>query len=433
MTAGQGREAWSAQFGGVGCFVTVTTRPGSPWLYLRWWNADRDNWQWKSLRHADRERGQHEAMALATALLRAHEAADAGVLTLAALFATFTDKVVRHEDRVQRVEDERRMDIWRAALDPLTDVNAVDRSDLDAFVRQRRAGTLTVPGRVLRANPTERTIGADVEFLRRVYNWASTVMDDAKPGDAAGRRKPLTTHQPVRNYAIPATPNPARPLATYDRWLAVRAVADAVDPQALFGGFMDVIEGLGWRVSGVASLRRDDVDLAAHDEAPYGQIHKRAGADKSGMDMWVPLSRGLRSALARLLKARARLDVDSPWLFPAPRTEGPWSRFHARAVLSRAEAEADLLPIKGGDFHPYRRAWASAREHLPRKAVAQAGAWKGTRMVDLYTQAQPGTVLAVVSDRKKVRAIRPAANRQTDPKRSKHRSTASKGKWRARR
>ena len=36
--------------------------------------------------------------------------------------------------------------------------------------------------------------------------------------------------------------NPRRPIATFDRYLAVRKHSDVVDAQGLFGAFMDLIE-----------------------------------------------------------------------------------------------------------------------------------------------------------------------------------------------
>jgi hypothetical protein len=51
---------------------------------------------------------------------------------------------------------------------------------------------------------------------------------------------------------------------------------------------------------------------------------------------------------------------------------------HARALLERAEKLAGLEPLQGRDFHPYRRAWATARKHLPLPDVAHARGWKRT-------------------------------------------------------
>jgi hypothetical protein len=55
--------------------------------------------------------------------------------------------------------------------------------------------------------------------------------------------------------------------------------------------------------------------------------------------------------------------IGNRYLFRAPIAKGkPWSRWHARDLLERAEAAAELDPVDGGDFHPYRRKWATERK-----------------------------------------------------------------------
>jgi integrase len=119
--------------------------------------------------------------------------------------------------------------------------------------------------------------------------------------------------------------------------------------------------------------------------------------------MWVPLSEGARAALDRLLELRPA--VGDAWLFPAPRAKGKcWNRWHARALLERAEAKAELPKIVGGDFHPYRRKWATERKHLAVRDVAEAGGWKSSRTLELcYYQPDPVTLLAVVTEPRKLR------------------------------
>jgi hypothetical protein len=97
----------------------------------------------------------------------------------------------------------------------------------------------------------------------------------------------------------------------------------------------------------------------------------------------------VRSAVLTALERNAAIG-EAP-LFPAPRKPGAnWTRHHAKDLLERAEAAARqaairrddpeaaaaLAPLDGSDFHAYRRAWATARKHLPLKDVAEAGGWK---------------------------------------------------------
>lgn len=90
--------------------------------------------------------------------------------------------------------------------------------------------------------------------------------------------------------------------------------------------------------------------------------------------MWVPPSESTRAALDRLAE-RNPVIGDSP-LFPAQRGGRPWTRHRAKELLHRAERLAGLAPLDGGDFHPYRRAWATARKHLPVQDVMKAGGWR---------------------------------------------------------
>jgi hypothetical protein len=262
----------------------------------------------------------------------------------------------------------------------------------------------------LSANPTDRTIGADLEFLRRVCNWAMTV--------TRANRKPLLDRHPLTRYAIPTNANPRRPVATYDRYLAVREHADAVDGQRLFGAFLDLVEGLGWRVTAICELRATDVDLTVNDARPYGRLRKRAETDKMGVAQWVPMSPTVRSAVLAALERNAAIG-EAP-LFPAPRRAGAWTRHHAKDLLERAEgaarraaiqrddseAAAALAPLDGSDFHAYRRAWATARKHLPLKDVAEAGGWRSTdTLLRCYTQVDEATMLKVVTETQKVRSV----------------------------
>jgi hypothetical protein len=122
------------------------------------------------------------------------------------------------------------------------------------------------------------------------------------------------------------------------------------------------------------------------------------------------------------------LKPERDWRGPAASVAGPplhlyhetaGLRQHAKDLLERAEetarqaaikrddpdAAAALAPLDGSDCHAYRRAWATARKHLPLKDVAEAGGWRSTdTLLRCYTQVDEATMLAVVSETRKVRA-----------------------------
>jgi hypothetical protein len=400
---------WRVTVGGYGYRVTAYERTPGGVLYVQWYDRTRKTWVPRSLGHRDRDRAEQQARELAGAILAANEAECMDTLTVSDLFGRFEREVTAHEAPGQAAEDKRRSAVWTAFLGGSQQLESLDRSALDQFVRVRRAGTLAVPGVKLSQRPTDRTIGADLEFLRRVCNWALTV--------TRGNGKPLLEHHVLTRYAIPTNANPRRPVATYDRYLAIRAHADEVDRQRLFGAFLDLVEGLGWRVTAICELRATDVDLTVSDARPYGRLRKRAETDKMGVGQWVPMSAGVRSAVLAALERNAAIG-EAP-LFPAPAREGPWTRYHARDLLERAEktaraaalkrddadAAASLAPLEGSDFHAYRRAWATARKHLPLKDVAEAGGWRSTdTLLRCYTQVDEVTMFQVVSETRKVRA-----------------------------
>jgi len=248
---------------------------------------------------------------------------------------------------------------------------------------------------------------------------------------------------PIAGFQPPRTKQPRRPVATYDRFLKVLEHADAIDPQKLFGGFMMLVEALGWRVSAICALRAKDVEVTETPATPHGRIYKNPATDKEGAGGWIPMSQSVRTAVDQLRavnpaigespmfpapKARRTIErpsspVASPMIQPSEAERGRpasaiksasvdvpkcWSRHHARKLLARAEKKAKLEAIDGSDFHAYRRKWATERKHLPPQDVANAGAWLDLKTLQTaYTQADELTMLAVVNEPTKLRDAKP--------------------------
>lgn len=265
--------------------------------------------------------------------------------------------------------------VWRTVLPLNAAVANLEPSVIADFKQRRKAGTLQVDGFTLRAKVSERTIGRDLEWLRRVVN--------------KGIESPSIelTVNPIKSTIIPKTPHPKRPVATAERYATLRAHADMVGGQKLFGGFLDLLRALGWRVTAVCSIRLDEIDTTSK----RWKIKKRGEVDKNGVEVWVWVSEQLKPQLRALIKAREKLKVDSPWLFPKPEKPAEcWQRHYVRDRLETAEKAAGLTPLDGGDFHPYRRLWGTERKHLPLVDVAKAGGWKSPRMLqELYQQVSP--------------------------------------------
>ena len=95
-----------------------------------------------------------------------------------------------------------------------------------------------------------------------------------------------------------------------------------------------------------------------------------------------------------MLLERLELDMELDRV-GGPETEGLYSDVAAKG--------ADALR-KGSLWHAYRRGWATARKHLPGADVAELGGWGATETMEkVYQQADPGTMIAIVSTRHELR------------------------------
>lgn len=412
------RKLWSLSLGAHGHRVTVYERKASGPLWLRWWEAALDGgfqgrWRYRALGHPDRMVGERTGRSVAGQLLASTLAAAVGRTTVAEVFAAYERDVAMHLKGAGPKEAARRIKLWTHFLNASREVQTIDHPTLDRYVRERLAGRLIVPGVELRRLPGPRAVEADFTFLQAALNHATKVV---RPG---GQR--LLTTNPAHGYQPPRQKNPRRPVATFDRYLALQSHADGVDPQRLFGAFLALVEGLGWRVSAICQLRACDIDRAERPTTPLGRIHKCGETDKEGSDQWVPMSEDVREAIEALADRHAnmgRLLVGGAPLFPAPGGPTraaddvrPWDRFHARKLLERCETAAKLKPLDGSDFHAFRRKWATERKTMPAQDVAAAGSWRDLRCLQAaYTQTDANTMLAVVTSPIKLRD--PAAIKQ---------------------
>lgn len=127
---------------------------------------------------------------------------------------------------------------------------------------------------------------------------------------------------------------------------------------------------------------------------PHGAVHWSADLDKQKRVHITPITAETRQELERYLRTSPRVG-DAP-LFPAPEDESkPIRRDVAARWLLRAEKLAGLPSV----YHPYRRLWASERQHLSDVAVAKAGGWSDTQTLKLYYQhARPADILRAVQN-----------------------------------
>jgi hypothetical protein len=70
------------------------------------------------------------------------------------------------------------------------------------------------------------------------------------------------------------------------------------------------------------------------------------------------------------------------------------------------ELMAQLEPLPGGAWHPFRRQWATERKHLSPKDVAAVGGWVDTTTLQrCYQVADEETIEAVVLQPKRLKRV----------------------------
>lgn len=209
---------------------------------------------------------------------------------------------------------------------------------------------------------------------------------------------------PVRGFDAPTEKNPRRPVATTDRYEALRAVSDRVMMEVRWDGhrrkqrsylseLLDIAQGTGRRISAIRQLRYDDLRL---DVKPFGAIRWPQDTDKMGRETVAPVTGKVRAAVDRILAERP--GIGAAYLFPSPLKRGAPIRYElASEWLLEAEKLAKLPKQSGSLWHAYRRGWVTARKHLPDVDVAAAGGWKDVRMLkECYQQPDLETMLEVV-------------------------------------
>lgn len=334
----------------------------------------------KALKHRDDRRAKQQARELSRELanLRASESGAAGArraMTVRELFARYTVAVTVHKKGQQPKEDARRRTLWLAFLGPDRVAAKLTKADVRAFTAQRSSGALLVEGLQLAKAVKPRTVEADIVWLQSVYNW--------------GVEAELLDRNPIKGAPMPQVTSQLRPMASPTRVAKLEAVAAQVHPR--FPLLLACVRYLGWRISAVCALTGRDFDRAKTEHAPYGRIRKDAAKDKEGVGGWLPMPKPLRAALD------AAKVIGSGPVFPSPtKPMKPMSRFYARELLERAEGLAKLAPIEGGDWHPYRRLWATERKALPTGDVMLAGGWQDERTLRKYQQADPETLKQVM-------------------------------------
>ena len=303
-----------------------------------------------------------------------------------------------------QAQDRRRAAMWKVVLGPQRCLAELSLREWDTFTRDRQSGTIDARGHLVvpdkRRLVRSRAVGADQEWLRSAINWAVRWRDE--DGTYVMRENP------VRGFEIEQEKNVRRPVATHDRFEALRAVSDAVPMIVRRGGkqyavrsylseILDLVNGTGRRIGAVIRLRYANINLKSG--GPHGAITWPAESDKEGKE-WtnVPLSPDLRATVDRILAERP--GVGQGYLFPSPANARKHvSRELVRGWMLRGEQLAGLAKQTGSLFHAYRRKWATERKGYPDSDVMKCGGWSDPESLKLsYQQADPETMLRVMTE-----------------------------------
>jgi integrase len=411
-------KRWRFTSGAAGSRVTVYERePGGP-LWARCWDASLGNGKGGmrrlSLGHRDKAKAEAYAVKEAAKLQEGTAELQQARLTLARLFALYLTHHSPKKTAEQQDDDRRQVELWTRILGANRDPHLIRNAHLEDFERRRRSGEIDSRGlpvpiekrRAVRA----RTVEHDVKWLRWCCNWAMRHEDE--------NGRPLLRENPVRYIPKPER-NPRRPVASTDRYEALRAVADRVmmedrgkgkrtPRRSYLSELLDIAHGTGRRIRAICRLRVEDLRLEANAEhGPFGAIRWPATTDKQGRESVVPMSPLVRDAVKRALGERA---ITAGYLFPMPTNPArPITAERAALWLRKAEKLAGLTHQDGGAWHPFRRGFATARKHLPLPDLAAAGGWKGTEtLTRCYLHPDSETLLKVVLAGAELREVRHA-------------------------
>ena len=409
-----GRRAWKYTAGRRPHRVTVYERKGgaSITIYGAVWDPTRERYVRRSLGHDDRDRAIAWGDAQAAKLREGSEELRNDRVTLGWIFDLFLRHRSAGKREKARAADQRAAKMWDRVLGRSRDPHTVSLRDWQSFIAARTSGAVNVAGQVVpepeRRPVRARTVEGDCKWLASVFRWA------VQWRTPAGHY--LMRDNPVRGFDTPREKNPRRPIATRDRFEALRSKSDRHTMRVRWGPrrrdqvrrshlseLLDLAAGTGRRIGSICALRFCDLNLAATKTAPYGSITWRADADKTGCETVVPIGPEVRRALDCVMQERP--GVGAAQLFPKPSDASkPITAYLAYKWLREGEKLVGLKHQAGGGWHGFRRMWATERKHLPPQDVAKAGGWKTVGMVtELYQRADEVTMLAVVLDRGELR------------------------------
>jgi integrase len=402
------RKKWSFSAGSRPHSVVVYERTVGGPLYARAWDPSlrdgKGGQRRESLGHRDRARAKRYAKKQAAKLAAGEADIQAGRLTLARLFALYDQYEICRQASQYASANRRAAEMFVRVFGADKDPMKLSRQEWLTFIDERRSGAIDARGQRVsleeRRPVGDRTVATDLDHLASVVRWATLSKDQ-------NGRYYLSTN-PVRSrkeFPIPREKNPARPLASSDRYEALLRVAHEIRPE--LPTLMTLAHETGRRISSILGLRYEDLDLRSRRHAPNGSITWSADIDKIRTE-WrgVPITPSARAALDQHLQRRP--GIGGGLLFPAAKDpDRALSRNTATKWLHDAEKLAGLERIKRGAWHTFRRGWATEMKHGADKDVMALGGWRDLRALkSAYQHADPEGMLLALKDRRELREAR---------------------------
>jgi integrase len=367
-----------------------------------WVGAKRDR---TSCGHADRKLAEAESRELARRLSDLQYAGHAGAVTFGQLMALYRQHRFPLLSPGRQATARGHLALLERHIARERAVDGLTQHDVDAYVVARRRGALESPDkrRTKHTGVGDGTIRNELALLLSVLAWGLVFRVN-------GRR--LLAVNPLHGATLPREKNIKRPIATEDRYRALLAVADRAEPTGRFRLLLSLARLTGRRVNALCSLHASDVLLAREqvtiaiadigaplewaDKWPYGALRFRGEHDKRGYESVVPLSADARAALDAYLRANPRAG-DVP-LMPANRNR---DRAPGLALAGRwmraAEKLAKVPKLARGEWHIWRRLWATERRHLPVQDLAAVGGWRSLSVLrSIYQHADAAGMLSAV-------------------------------------
>ena len=335
---------------------------------------------------ADREAAKAKAEELAAAF-RKEEPPRTADCTLATLFDMYDREVTPSKALTTQRHDRRAAKLFLRAFGSNRLIKTLSRRDWDAFIRERRSGSLRPPGVKVAQPVGDRIIEQDLRWMLAVLNWAT------RAGDKYGR--PTLERNPLAGLSLPREANPHRPTLSDDEYVSMVEALPRV--HTLLTPLLVLVHETGHRVGSVRQMRWADVDLTAK------VVRWPAESDKIGFEHVTPLSAAAVDALDRLRRTRAA--IGDGWVFPAPKKpDRPCSRHVVKDWWERCEGEAKTVRVAGRGFHSLRRKFATELKAVPLPDLCALGGWKEPMtVVKCYQRPDEQTMRAALEQRRVVR------------------------------